>query len=101
MDDVTVGIRSTALLFSEKTRPILTGFTLSTVSLIGYAGMLNAQGPAFYAGLTFAGIQLARILRRTNFDDRASCASGFKDSHWSGFWVWMGALVDYLLLMLA
>lgn len=98
-DDLTVGIRSTAILFGTNTRPILTGLSISSLSLISYAGYLNAHGLPFYMGVSAAAIQLARVLYRTDFDSRPSCWSGFVGCGWSGFWVWMGALADYTALM--
>ncbi|KAF9469025.1 4-hydroxybenzoate polyprenyl transferase [Collybia nuda] len=98
-DDVHAGIRSTALLFGTHTRPVLSGLSLSTISLISYAGYLNAHGTPFYLGIGLASIQLARVLRRTNFDIRSSCWEGFVGCGWAGFWIWMGALGDYALFM--
>ncbi|PCH41299.1 4-hydroxybenzoate polyprenyl transferase [Wolfiporia cocos MD-104 SS10] len=98
-DDVTVGIRSTALLFGEQTRPILSALSASSVSLIALAGYMNAQGPLFYAGTGLAALQLARVVARTEFNDRPSCWRGFVGCGWAGFWIWMGGLADYIALM--
>ncbi|KAK7470806.1 Para-hydroxybenzoate--polyprenyltransferase, mitochondrial precursor (PHB:polyprenyltransferase) [Stygiomarasmius scandens] len=100
-DDVTVGIRSTALLFGSQTRTILTGLSASTISLITAAGVLNGHGAPFYMGVGLAAAQLARIVYRTDFDVRESCWKGFVDCGWSGFWIWMGAAADYVLLLLS
>jgi 4-hydroxybenzoate polyprenyltransferase len=99
VDDIHAGIRSTALLFGTHTRPILSGLSLSTLSLVSYAGYLNAQGAPFYLGISLATVQLARVLYRTDFDERSSCWKGFVGCGWAGFWIWMGALGDYALLM--
>jgi len=99
VDDIQVGIRSTALLFAEKSRPILTGLTASTLSLVSYAGYLNSQGEAFYLGVGLATIQLARVLYRTDFNNRPSCWKGFVGCGWAGFWIWMGTLGDYVMLL--
>ncbi|OCH90722.1 4-hydroxybenzoate polyprenyl transferase [Obba rivulosa] len=98
-DDVQVGVRSTALLFGEYTRPILSGLSATSISLITYAGYLNGQGLPFYVGTGLAAIQLARVLARTDFNDRSSCWEGFVGCGWSGFWIWIGALADYILLL--
>lgn len=98
-DDVNVGIHSTALLFGERTRPILGAFSASTVSLIGLAGVLNAHGMPFYLGLGLGAAQLARVLWKTDFASRPSCWQGFVGCGWSGFWIWMGALADYAVLI--
>jgi len=99
LDDVHVGIRSTALLFGAHTRPILSALSLSTITLITYAGYLNAHGSSFYMGVGLATAQLARVLYQTNFDSRPSCWKGFVGCGWAGFWIWMGALSDYILLL--
>ncbi|CAL1701470.1 unnamed protein product [Somion occarium] len=97
-DDVTVGIRSTALLFGQNTLPILSALSASSISFITVAGYMNSQTLPFYAGVTLAAVQLARVLKNTDFDSRPSCWKGFVGCGWAGFWVWMGALTDYVLL---
>jgi hypothetical protein len=99
-DDVRVGIRSTALLFGEHTRSVLTAFSASSMGCIALAGHLNAQGAPFFIGTGLATAQLARIIYRTDFDDRASCGRGFVACGFVGFWIWMGALGDYIWLQL-
>lgn len=99
LDDVSVGIRSTALLFGDRTRPVLTAFSASSLSLISYAGYLNGQGIPFFAGIGLAGWQYVRVLRDTNWDDRASCWRGFVRCGWIGAWISAGAAVDYALMV--
>jgi 4-hydroxybenzoate polyprenyltransferase len=60
---------------------------------------MNTQGLPFYAGVSFAGIQLARTLYVTNFDSRASCWEGFKACGRAGAWIWTGALADYAVML--
>ncbi|KAI0775968.1 4-hydroxybenzoate polyprenyl transferase [Trametes elegans] len=98
-DDVNMGIKSTALLFGERTRPILSALSVSSLSLISYAGYLNGHTALFYGGVGLAATQLARVLIQTDFDDRPSCWKGFVGCGWAGFWVWMGALSDYIMLL--
>lgn len=98
LDDVKVSIRSTALLFSHNTRPILSLLSVSSLSLISYAGYLNHHMLPFYAGVGVAGLQLAKVLWETDFDDRPSCWKGFVGCGWAGFWVWMGALGDLVCM---
>ncbi|KAF8915893.1 4-hydroxybenzoate polyprenyl transferase [Mucidula mucida] len=95
-DDVTVGIRSTALLFGPRSRQLLSGLSVASISLISYAGFLNAQALPFYIGVGLGATQLARVLYQTDFDSRPSCWKGFLGCGWSGFWIWMGTLGDYL-----
>ncbi|KAF9075998.1 4-hydroxybenzoate polyprenyl transferase [Rhodocollybia butyracea] len=94
-DDVTAGIRSTALLFGSQSRLILSGLSVSSMSFIALAGYLNAQTAPFYLGVGLATIQLAHVLVRTDFHNRESCWKGFVGCGWSGFWIWAGTLTDY------
>lgn len=97
-DDVHAGIRSTALLFGSATQPVLSALSVGSIACIASAGYISAMGVPFYAGTALAGAQLARVLLKTDYGSRASCWAGFVGCGWAGFWVWMGALVDFLLL---
>ncbi|KAF8708404.1 4-hydroxybenzoate polyprenyltransferase, mitochondrial, partial [Rhizoctonia solani] len=100
-DDPLTGIRSTALLFGDNSRPILSAFALSSVGLIGLAGLEGGMGLGYFAGLGLGAIQLARILYRVDFDDRADCWKAFVRCGWFGFWMWAGTTVDYITLLLS
>ena len=50
-DDLLIGIKSTALLFGENTRPMLAGFYAGAVVLIGIAGLMAGGGLIFMLGL--------------------------------------------------
>ncbi|KAG8690798.1 Para-hydroxybenzoate--polyprenyltransferase, mitochondrial precursor (PHB:polyprenyltransferase) [Ceratobasidium sp. 423] len=99
-DDPLTGIRSTALLFGDKSRPILSAFALSSIGLIGLAGLEGGMGLGYFAGLGLGAIQLARILYRVDFDDRADCWKAFVKCGWFGFWMWAGTTVDYFSMLL-
>lgn len=99
-DDPKTGIHSTALLFGDRTRPILSAFAASTVGLIGIAGLQCGMGLGYFGGLGLGAAQLARILYHTDFDDRADCWKSFVKCGWFGFWVWAGSTFDYLTLVL-
>ncbi|OCB84568.1 amidase signature enzyme [Sanghuangporus baumii] len=60
-DDRAVGIRSTALLFGDRSRSVLSALSASSLALIAYSGFLNAQGPLFYTGVGLATAQLTRV----------------------------------------
>lgn len=98
VDDVKAGVKSTALLFAERSRPILTAFSASFVSLLALSGYLNAQGPAFYAlSVGGAAAHLAWQLKNADLDSRESCWEMFKSNRDLGAIVWSGMAVDYAL----
>jgi 4-hydroxybenzoate polyprenyltransferase len=102
VDDVHAGVKSTALLFGEQTRPILAGFSGAFVSLLALSGYLNGQGPAFYAlSVGGAAAHLAWQLRTVDLESRESCWEKFKSAHHTGAIVWSGMAVDYALKVAA
>ncbi|GAA5978235.1 hypothetical protein JCM10908_004282 [Rhodotorula pacifica] len=101
-DDVDAGVKSTALLFAGRSRPILTGFSVSFVSLLALSGYLNAQGPAFYAlSVGGAAAHLAWQLRNADLESRENCWEIFKSNRDLGAIVCSGLAVDYALKMAA
>ncbi|KAG0657287.1 Para-hydroxybenzoate--polyprenyltransferase, mitochondrial precursor (PHB:polyprenyltransferase) [Rhodotorula mucilaginosa] len=101
-DDVDAGVKSTALLFAEQSRPILTGFSISFVSLLALSGYLNAQGPAFYAlSVGGAAAHLAWQLRNADMESRENCWEMFKSNRDLGAIVWSGLALDYAIKMAA
>lgn len=45
-DDVTAGVKSTALLFADRTKPILGAFAASQLALLGVTGAPCMRPPA-------------------------------------------------------
>ncbi|KAI9513175.1 UbiA prenyltransferase family-domain-containing protein [Russula earlei] len=99
-DDARVGIRSTALLFGERTRSVLASLLRVLGRLRRAGGSSQRAGRAVLPRTGLAAAQLARIVYETDFDDRAACGRGFVACGWAGFWIWMGALGDYVWLQL-
>lgn len=96
-DDGPAGIRSTALLFGDRTKPILTGFSAASMSLLTYAGHLNGQGPIFYAAMGLSTLELLRIVWSTKYDSRESCWGGFVGCGRVGLLVSLGLGADYVI----
>ncbi|GAA5894843.1 hypothetical protein JCM6882_006692 [Rhodosporidiobolus microsporus] len=101
-DDVHAGVKSTALLFANQTRPILTAFSASFVSLLALSGYLNGQGLPFYAlSVGGAAAHLAWQLRTADLETRESCWAIFKSNRDLGAIVWSGMAIDYAVKMAA
>lgn len=47
-DDVSAGVKSTAVLFGSYVRPILAAFTLAFLALLVYAGIANGQSIGYF-----------------------------------------------------
>jgi 4-hydroxybenzoate polyprenyltransferase len=83
-DDALIGIKSTALLFGERTKPMLVVFYTLAVALIALAGWFAGAGLVFSIGLVaFAG-HLAWQIRRLDIADPALCLVVFKSNRDAG-----------------
>ena len=79
-DDLLVGVKSTALLFGENTKPMLAGFYAVAVVLIGAAGLLAGGGPVFLIGMLAFAAHLAWQVARLDINDPAHCLKVFKSN---------------------
>jgi 4-hydroxybenzoate polyprenyltransferase len=93
-DDALIGIKSTALLFGERTKPMLSLFYALAVLLIAAAGYSAGAGLVFGIGLlAFAG-HLAWQVARLDIDDPDRCLALFKSDRDAGLILFAGLLLD-------
>ncbi|KAL7409477.1 UbiA prenyltransferase family-domain-containing protein [Mrakia frigida] len=96
LDDALAGVKSTALLFAHQTKPILSLFSVTIVSLLAYTGYLASCSPAYYV-ISVAGTaaHLGWQLKSVDLDVRSSCWRVFKSNKWLGGLISLGLGVDY------
>jgi 4-hydroxybenzoate polyprenyltransferase len=93
-DDLLIGIKSTALLFLENTRPMLAGFYAGAVVLIGAGGLMAGGGAIFVVGLLAFAAHLAWQVKRLDIDDPAYCLVLFKSNRDAGLILFGAMLLD-------
>lgn len=91
-DDLLIGIKSTALLFGENTRPMLAGFYSGAVVLIGIAGLTAGGRLIFVLGLIAFATHLAWQVVRLDINDSAHCLKLFKSNRDAGL-ILFGAML--------
>jgi 4-hydroxybenzoate polyprenyltransferase len=91
-DDALIGVKSTALLFGDRTKPMLAVSYTLAVLLIALAGSLAGAGIAFLLGLFAFAAHLAWQIRRLDIADPANCLVVFKSNRDAGL-ILFGALV--------
>jgi 4-hydroxybenzoate polyprenyltransferase len=91
-DDMMIGIKSTALLFGERTQPILAAFYAGAVLLIGAAGLMAGGGLIFLVGLIGFAAHLSWQVVRLDIDDSAHCLMLFKSNRDAGL-ILFGAML--------
>ena len=93
-DDALIGIKSTALLFGERTRPMLAVFYALAAVLIGLAGALAGAGALFGLGLLGFAAHLAWQIARLDIGDPEQCLRIFKSNRDAGLILFAGMLLD-------
>jgi 4-hydroxybenzoate polyprenyltransferase len=92
-DDALIGIKSTALLFGERTKPMLAVFFTAAVVLIGIAGYLVGAGLIFWLALAAFAAHLAWQIRRLDIADPDLCLVLFKSNRDAGLILFAGLLL--------
>jgi 4-hydroxybenzoate polyprenyltransferase len=93
-DDALIGVKSTALLFGERTKPMLTLFYALAVLLIGTAGVLASGGIVFALGLAAFAAHLCWQIFRLDIDDPDLCLALFKSNRDAGLILFATLLLD-------
>ena len=93
-DDLLIGIKSTALLFGENTRPMLASFYVVAVMLIGIAGLMAGGGLIFILGLIAFAAHLAWQVMRLDINDSAHCLKLFKSNRDAGLMLFGAMLLE-------
>ena len=93
-DDALIGIKSTALLFRERTKPMLALFYALAVALIALAGSSAGGGLVFALGLLAFAAHLAWQIARLDVDDPVNCLVVFKSNRDAGLILFAGLALD-------
>jgi 4-hydroxybenzoate polyprenyltransferase len=100
-DDALIGIKSTALLFGERTKPMLALFYGLAVILIGAAGFSAGAGLVFALGLAAFAAHLAWQIVRLDIAAPDNCLAVFKSARDAGLILFAGLLLDAALRRIA
>ena len=100
-DDALIGIKSTALLFGERTKPMLSVFYALAVALLGAAGFIAGGGIVFALGLCVFAAHLVWQIVRLDIADPDNCLAVFKTDRDAGLILFAALLLDASLRHLA
>jgi 4-hydroxybenzoate polyprenyltransferase len=93
-DDALIGIKSTALLFGARTKPMLAGLYAAAVVLIGCAGWQAGAGTPFAFGLAAFALHLAWQIGRLDIADPDRCLAVFKSNRDAGLILFAALVLD-------
>jgi 4-hydroxybenzoate polyprenyltransferase len=95
-DDALIGVRSTARLFAERSRPFLAVCYALALACVAAAGWMAGLSGWFLAGLALPAALLARQVLLLDIDDPALCLRLFQANRDVGLAVGLALLLGYL-----
>ncbi len=96
-DDALIGVKSTARLFAENTKPMLSVFYTFAVALLGIAGFLAGGRLIFALGLAGFAAHLMWQVWRLDIDDPDLCLRLFKSNRDAGLFLFAAMMLDALV----
>ena len=96
-DDAVVGVRSTARLFGNWTRPALVVLYAFATVLFALAATLADAGPAAFAGLLIGALHLGWQIIVLDIDDGDQCLKLFRSNETYGWIVFAGFVLDGMI----
>ncbi len=96
-DDALIGIKSTALLFGARTKPMLALFYALAIILIGVAGFSAGARWPFALGLAAFAAHLVWQVVRLDIGNPDNCLAVFKSDRDAGLILFAGLLLDAAL----
>lgn len=98
-DDLRIGVKSTAILFGARVREIIAALQLIILLLLAQVGaMLQLHWPYYIGLLAAAGFSVYQQLLIAGFD-KPKCFKAFLNNNWFGCVVFLGIVVNYLLVI--
>ncbi|XP_035892315.1 4-hydroxybenzoate polyprenyltransferase, mitochondrial [Anopheles stephensi] len=96
VDDLIIGIKSTALRFGDNTKLWLSGFTAAMLGNLLTAGLVCDQTWPYYTSIGLIGAHLAHQIHSLNIHNPKDCATKFISNHQVGFLLFLGIVLGTL-----
>jgi 4-hydroxybenzoate polyprenyltransferase len=93
-DDALIGVKSTARLFAERTKPMLAIFYAATVVLFAAAFATANAGVIAYVGLALFAAHLSWQIARLDINDPMNCLVVFKSNRDAGLILFAALMCD-------
>ncbi|XP_023175755.2 4-hydroxybenzoate polyprenyltransferase, mitochondrial [Drosophila hydei] len=97
LDDLQIGVKSTALRFGENTKVWLSGFTAAMLAGLTSAGYACDQTLPYYAAVGIVGAHLVQQIYSLNIDNPSDCAKKFLSNQQVGLILFLGIVLGTLL----
>ena len=90
MDDLKIGIKSTALRFGNSTKTWLSSFSALMISSLAMSGYACHQSPAYYMALGVVSGHLARQIYTLDINNVQDCGNKFVSNSRIGLILFLG-----------
>ncbi|EDV91405.1 GH17422 [Drosophila grimshawi] len=97
LDDLQIGVKSTALRFGENTKVWLSGFTGAMLTGLSAAGYACDQTLPYYGAVGIVGAHLVQQIYSLNIDNPTDCAKKFLSNQQVGLILFLGIVLGTLL----
>lgn len=97
VDDVLLGLKSTAIRFGADTKLWLSGFTGLMLSGLTVSGLMCDQTWPYYVSVGLVGAHIVRQVASLNMDNATDCAQKFISNHQVGLLLFLGIVLGTLL----
>ncbi|THD23476.1 4-hydroxybenzoate polyprenyl transferase [Fasciola hepatica] len=95
-DDLLIGVKSTAILFGERTKTYLSLFHAGMLVNLLLVGVNSSAGWIYYAGTGAMMTHVAYLIYKTQLRDPKSCLQSFKASRTTGLIYFAAIVMDKL-----
>ncbi|XP_055523799.1 4-hydroxybenzoate polyprenyltransferase, mitochondrial [Wyeomyia smithii] len=96
VDDILLGIKSTAIRFGDSTKLWLSGFSTAMIGGLITAGMVCEQTWPYYSSLGVISAHLAHQIYSLNIHNPKDCANKFISNHQVGLILFLGIVLGTL-----
>ncbi|XP_076179098.1 ubiquinone biosynthesis protein COQ2, mitochondrial isoform X2 [Ptiloglossa arizonensis] len=97
IDDIIIGVKSTALKFGNRTKIYLSAFSSIMITGLITSGILTEQTWPYYTALGLIGTHFANQIYSLNINNSADCARKFISNHRIGMIVFAGIVLGNLV----
>lgn len=97
MDDLIVGIKSTAIRFGDNTKEWLTAFSTAMMAGLLMSGYICDQTWPYYTAIGLVGAHLAQQITSLKIYDPGDCARKFLSNYQVGLLIFVGIILGNYL----
>jgi 4-hydroxybenzoate polyprenyltransferase len=96
-DDISIGLKSTAILFGRYDLLILRVLKVWMIILLLLLGWIMAFSWPWYSGVAIAATLFVMQQYKVRNRSRDACFKAFLNNNWVGLAIWVGLLIDYAI----